>query len=249
MSSKAGTPAAQKDTAEKVFDFLTDPTSHLGAIGTDTQPVAYLIHVAGTTNVRILYGLSPVIDNPFLSGKPEGFRALMRDIMTDMERIPGVMCLPASIVDTHSVELPTDEFFFAKVADASIDKAVPWCRTGTAQDAMTDAEKESKGIMKIIPVRLYTVLDGFGRDLAAAEVAERMMFLLDVEKKEFLRHALNFCKACATHYGTSVRDKVPTTTAGAFASIPSEADKNWVVLRTKQLYPAVAASAPPTNRY
>ena len=178
MSSNAGTPAAQKETAEKVFDFLKDPTSHLGVIGADTQPIAYLLHVAGTTNVCILYGLSPVIDNPFLSMKPESFRALMRDIMTDVEKIPGVMCLPASIVDVHMVEVPTDDYFFDKVADASIDKSAPWCKTGAAQDAMDAADKESKGIMKIVPVPLYTVLDGFAKDLAAAEVAERIKFLL-----------------------------------------------------------------------
>ena len=39
MSSKAGTPAAQKDTAEKVFNFLKNPNFHLATIATDTQPI------------------------------------------------------------------------------------------------------------------------------------------------------------------------------------------------------------------
>ena len=116
MLSKAGTPVAQKEIAEKVFMFLKNPDTHLVAMAADTQPIAYLIHVAGTTNVRVLYGLSPLVDNPFLSVKPTVMRALMRDIVTDLDCIPGLMCLPVSIVDVHSVKVPTDEFYFDTVA-------------------------------------------------------------------------------------------------------------------------------------
>ena len=113
ISDKAGTPAAQKETAEKVFDFIKNPNSHLGTIATDTQPIAYLIHVAGTTNIRVLYGLSPIVANPFQPEKSKLFRALMRDLETEQDRAPSMMCLPATIVDVHAVEVPTDAFYFA----------------------------------------------------------------------------------------------------------------------------------------
>ena len=80
MAENAGTPAAQKETAEKVFDFIKNPNSHLGTIATDTQPIAYLIHVAGTTNIRVVYGLSPIVANPFQPEKPKLFRSLIRDL-------------------------------------------------------------------------------------------------------------------------------------------------------------------------
>ena len=100
--------------------------------------------------------------------------------------------------------------------------------------------------MKIVPVPIYMVLDGFAKDLAVAEVAERMKFLLDIEEKDSVHHALDFCKACATHYyGASACNKIPTIRAGAFASIPSEADKAWAVAGTKQLYPTLVTVSPP----
>ena len=117
-----------------------------------------------------------------------------------------MMCFPATIVDVHVVEVPTDAFYFARLADVAIDKAVPWCKTGTAQGAMQVNDKEAVEMMKIIPVPLFTVVDGFDQDLSAAEVAERIQYLMNVDPKDYLRHALSFCKACATSYGASAKD-------------------------------------------
>ena len=247
LFTKAGTPAAQKETAEFVFDFLKAPALGFGALEADTKPVAYIIHVAGTTNIRVLYGLSPVVKNHLSPERPTLFRALMRDLTSDHDRFPGIMCLPASIMDAQTVQIPTDAFYFAKLADAAIDKTVPWCKTGSAQDAMSNTEKEDAELFKIAPVPFYTVLDGLEQDLPAAEVAERMQFLIDIEHKEYLQHALNFCKACATHYGASAKDKIPTVPAGAFAHIPSEEDKGWAIGRTTQLCPNLAVAAQPTT--
>ena len=241
MSARAGTPAAQKEIAEKVFDFIKNPTSHLASIGVDTQSIAYLLHVPGTTNIRVLYGLSPIVENPFVPDKPKFFRALIRDLENEQDRFPGIMRLPASIVDLHPVEVPTDTFYFDKLADAAIDKSGPWCKTGSAQDAMQNGDKETIDMMKLVPVPLYTVLDGLDQDLSAAKVAERIKFIDDIETKAYLRHALSFCKACATSYGASAREKIPTIAAGAFASIPSAVDKAWALGRTVQLCPSLTS--------
>ena len=39
MSDNAGTPGTQKETAEKVFNFLKNPNFHLATIATDAQPI------------------------------------------------------------------------------------------------------------------------------------------------------------------------------------------------------------------
>ena len=244
LVDNAGTPAAQKETAVKVFDFIKNPNSHLGTIAADTQPIAYLIHVTGTTNIRVVYGLSPIVENPFLPDKPKLFRTLIRDLVSEQDRAPNMMCLPATIVDLHNVEVPTDTFFFDRLADVTLDRAVPWCKTGAAQGAMQDNEKETVALMKIIPVPLYTVVDGFDQDLSAAEVAERLQFLLQVDAKDYLRHALNFCKACATSYGASAKEKIPTIAAVAFARMPTAEDRVWAIGRTVQLCPNLAVTPP-----
>ena len=109
---------------------------------------------------------------------------------------------------------------------------------------MQAPEKETVDMMKIIPVPLYTVLDGFEQGLSAAEVAERMQFLLDLDTKDYVRHALSFCKACATSYGASAKEKIPTIAAGAFARMPTTEDRTWAIGRTVQLCPNLAVTAP-----
>uniref|UniRef100_A0A7S3QJJ1 Uncharacterized protein n=1 Tax=Chaetoceros debilis TaxID=122233 RepID=A0A7S3QJJ1_9STRA len=227
----------KKVTAEKVYGFLTNPNSHLVTIASDTQPIAYLTHVTGTTNVHVLYGFSPIIDNPFQLEKPKLIRALIRDLETDTDHAPGLMCLPASIVEVHAVEVPKDDFYFGKLTDAAIDKSVPWCRTGNAQGAMQNDKKEDLAMMKIIPVPLYTVLDSFEHGLSVAEVAERMNFLDDLESKDYLKHDIVLCKACAITYGVTDRDRIPTIAAGGFANIPTASDKVWAVGCTVQICP------------
>ena len=125
----------------------------------------------------------------------------------------------------HTVEVPTDDFFFAKLADAATDKAIAWCKTGNSQGAMQDTEKEEMEMMKLIPVPLFSVLDGFEQDLHAADVAGRLKFINYMDAKDYLKHTLSFCKACATTYGATAKERVPTIAAGAFATIPSGADK------------------------
>lgn len=242
MSDKAGTPASQKDIAEQVFNFLKDPNQYLGAIGTDTQPVAYLLHVAGTTNVRVLYGLSPVSASPFIPDKPKLFRALMRDLESETARYPAMIRLPANIVEVQGVEVPKEDHFLQQLGDDTIDKTTPWIKTGASNGAMQAGQKETADMMKLVPVPLYTVLDGLEKDLAAGEVFERIKFINDIDNKEFLAHAMNFCKSCVTQYGANA--KKPTVAAGVFAQLPEEADRTWAMGRTMQLCPFLTVQQP-----
>ena len=246
MTASAGTPASQKDIAEQAYTYLKDPTSHLGAIGTDTQPVAYLIHVAGTTTVRVLYGLSPVTDNPFMPEKPKFFRALMRDLDSETARYPGLIKLPANILEVNGVEVPKDDFFLAQLGDDTVDKHTPWLKTGASNGAMTQANKGIAGMMKLVPVPLYTVVDGLEQDLHAGEVFERIKFINALDNREFLSHAMNFCKGCVTQYGANA--KKPTMAADVFAQLPDAGDRAWALGRTMQMCPNVTVQqAAPAN--
>ena len=60
-----------------------------------------------------------------------------------------------------------------------------------------------------------------------------------------MQHALDFCKACSTHYGATTRDRIPTISAGVFASIPSASDKAWAAVRVRQLCPTLQTAPPP----
>ena len=83
LIKEAGSFQDQKEKAQQLYNYLTLPGAHISIIGADTSPVAYLLHVAGTGKLRVLYGLSPPAENSLASINPKAFRALMRDMHKD----------------------------------------------------------------------------------------------------------------------------------------------------------------------
>ena len=75
-----------------------NPTAHLTVLVADTLPVAYLLHLAGTSKLHLLYGLSPVVESSFMPNKLNAFRVLMRDLDKDTDTVPGIMHLPEDIL-------------------------------------------------------------------------------------------------------------------------------------------------------
>ena len=80
LMKDAGSFQDQKEKTQQLYNYLTLPGAHMSVIGADTSPVAYLLHVAGTGKLRVLYGLSPAAESSLASVNPKAFRALMRDM-------------------------------------------------------------------------------------------------------------------------------------------------------------------------
>ena len=169
--------------------------------------------------------------------KPKLFRALMRDLASETARYPGMICLPANILEVQGVEVPKEDYFLQQLGDDMVDKTTPWIKTGTSNGAMLAGEKSVANMMKLVPVPLYTVVNGLGRDLPAGKVFERIKFINDLDSREFLTHAMDFCKGCVTQYGANT--KKPTVTAGVFTHLPDAEDRTWALGRTMQMCPNV----------
>lgn len=164
--------------------------------------------------MRILYGLSPIIANPFQLKKHQLFQALMRDLKSDQDQVPGLMTLLVDSLDVKLVEVPTDDYYLQELAKDTVNKSDPWFKIDSANDAMQPNQKEERNMMKFVPVPLYVVLDCLEQNLSAGEMFECIKFIDDVDNKEYLKHAISFCKGCETIYGACARDKRPTIAAG-----------------------------------
>ena len=234
MTKNAGTLAEQKDKAEMIHDFIVNPTSPLSALDSDSSTVAYILHVAGTNQVRILYGLAPIIENALLPGKPKGYRALMREPENEMAKFPAIMNLPEDLLQIQGVETPTKDHLEGK-KETQAWKEWPFFKTGASADAMKADDKEVKQLMKIAAVPLFAVIDGFEGDLDAEEVHDRLEALNDDDPRAFLKTGMEFCRAALTQYGVSA--KKITVAAGIFARIANQPDKLWAERKTFMLCP------------
>lgn len=242
MTQHAGGNADQKDKAEIIHDFLVNPNSHLSVIDADTSPVAYLLHTAGTGRVRILYGISPVIESILIPGKPKKFRALMREPQNNSARYPGIMVLPEDLLKQESVEVPTCASIQDTLKKNNDIAQWPTFKTGQAQGALKTTEKEAVKLIKIAAVPLFTVIDGLEGDLDALEVYERLSFLQEQDDRPFLKNAMAFCGSCITQYGATA--KRITVSAATFAALPTEEDRAWAMRRTLTLCPDMRVTVP-----
>ena len=234
----------QKEKTAQLYSFIVKPNAHLTVLGADTSPVAYLLHVAGTNKVRVLYGLSPVVQSAFMPSKPKAFRALMRDLEKETDTVPGMMSLPEDILKLEEVTMPTLEHVIKVLDEDTLAKNWPYFKTGTANGALQPDEKDARNVMKIAPVPLFAVIDGLERDLEAVDVFERLKFLAELETTllpAYMAHAMHFCASAMTKY-TSAAKKV-TVSAAVFATLPSQVDKTWALGRILTLCPRMPAPA------
>ena len=233
ICNKAKTMEEQKDHADKVFTVMKDPSKTLPAW--DDEPVAFLIHVTGETKVRVLYGLSPIIKDLYNPTKASFFRALLREPSGPTIRYPGIMSLPAdSCKVLEKLTVPTDVKMTSTIDNDEWDKTWPIFKS-SGQDKLKDTEKEEVAIMKIAPVPWYTVVDGLEEDLEAADMYERLSSIYAHDKRDSIRHAMDFSKACAMQFNASA--KKPTISASYFARLANADDKTWGIARTMGMCP------------
>ena len=208
MTKEAGTLQDQKEKTTQLHNYIVKQDAHMGVLGADTSPVAYLLHVLGTGKVRVLYGLSPVAESTFLP-KAKAFRAFMRDMHNDTDTAPDMMQLPEDILKTEGVTVPTLAHINEQLRDDSMHTNWPYFKSGSGAGALAADEKDIKQLMKIAPVPLFMVIDGLDGDLDAVDVYERLQFLNDMETvtPKYMSHALDFCASAMTSY-TSTAKKI-----------------------------------------
>ena len=223
----------QKDHADKVCSVMMDPATMLP--DHDNKPVAFLIHVTGDTKVRVLYGLSPIIPDIFDPTSVSFFRALMREPSGPTIRYPGIMTLPADTCKVlDKITVPTDAKMKSTIDNDEWDQKWPIFKS-SGQGKLKDSEKEEVSIMKIAPVPWYTVVDGLEEDLEAADMFERLSSIYAHDKRDSIRHAMDFTKACAMQFGANA--KKPTIPASYFAKLANADDKTWGITRTLGMCP------------
>ena len=88
-----------------------------------------------------------------------------------------------------------------------LDKWPSYFKAGGGIGSLQAAENNTRQVMKIAPVPLFTVIDGLERDLEAVDVYERLQFLADIEPTlpAYMAHAMRFCTSAMTKYTSAAK--------------------------------------------
>ena len=228
-----GTVTADKQTAEDVFAFLQRDNANLSDLNEFNEASFFLINVPNSTMVRVVYGIRSTTDTPLNPDATRKLRFLTQDLPDDTAKAPEVLELPTSVSDKVTLSVPSD---------ASFDALAVWPATWNAFSSSSLTDPVNVEIMKIVPVPFFVVRDGLEGDLSAQNVYERLTSMDGWEAKPYLRHAVDFVKACTTKYRANQRH--PHVSAESLMQVVTPRQRAFARLRTVQLCPDLIVTAP-----
>ena len=116
----------------------------------------------------------------------------MRDLDKDTDTVPGMIRLPEDILKMEGVTMPTLAHINKALSEDTMLDKWPYFKAGGGIGSLQAADKDTRQVMKIAPVPLFTVIDGLEGDLEAVDVYERLNFLAEMENMTpaYIAHAM-----------------------------------------------------------
>ena len=131
----------------------------------------------------------------------------MRDLDKDTDTVPGMIRLPEDILKMEGVTIPTLTHINKALSEDTMLDKWPYFKAGGGIGSLQTVDKDTRQLMKIAPVPLFTVIDGLEGDLEAVDVFERLQFLAEIETvtPAYMAHAVHFCASAMTAYTSSAK--------------------------------------------
>jgi hypothetical protein len=227
--------AVHRQRAVDLYQFLVRENKDLLELNMDSQCRTIIIGLPSSSKVRVLHsagcgssgiGAISQIDGKLLFLTGDGGN----DIGT-----PVPMVLPSEAVEQHEAITMSPEQFVTNLTDKG--QNFTWPLTKRTQAVAND----KVSIMNLAPIPAFLVLDGFTKDICAAELYERVMSL-DNHEGEMMSHLKQFLLACIT--GHNIGDFHPSISQEIlFTPIPADA-RRWATKQFKATFPDLQPAPP-----
>jgi hypothetical protein len=228
---------AQRQQALDYFSFLMAPDSQLLQFNADTLPRTALLHLVGTSMVKLVYGIgmgasgigstSP-IDNKLLMLTGDGNATIGP---------PAPLVLPPDMRVSKEMPVMTHVQFVTALRTKG---------NGYSWPLLSNTSVTERGnCMQLAPIPSYLVYDGFYADIDAADVYERVLSV-DTENNAMYDHLKRFLRAClSSHVQGNNRPSVPISIL--IRPAPNEA-KTWAGQKFKASFPTLMPPPAPQNQ-
>jgi hypothetical protein len=225
-----------KQRAVDLYQFFTDPNRNFLQLNLDNTPRPCIVGVPNSKKVRLLHcmgvgasalGTVSVLDDQLLFLTGDGGP----DIGS-----PLPLVLPKSSIDMQRVFTMTPEIFYASMTTEGANYAWPLYPRARANEAQT-----FESVMQLAPIPSFLVLDGFTKDLDAAEIIERMDGLDDTDG-DMYTHLRKFLMACLT--GHNANDRCPRLQLDQILAPVSVQARIWAGKKFQDTYPTLRPRPP-----
>ncbi len=227
----------QQTQAVNLFNFLSDETSSLLALNSDTSAYTFLVHIPGSSKVKLCYGIgvgssglgqtSP-LDDKFISLTGEG---------------GGIIGVPIPFVfpTTARTLQATGVMTHAQCSTTLTTKGANYSWPLLPNSQVTT----SAPVMKLAPIPCFLVYDGIQHQLDAAEVYERILKKQDLTEnsKNMYQHLRRFLRSCLQSHNKTANN--PSLDLNVVAAAPSPEARSWAMANFEKIFPSLQQPDPP----
>ena len=228
--------AEQRTLASNLLEFLLEPTSVLLKLNAEKTPFTFLVHIPGTSNVQLCYGMgvgsSGIRGTSPLKGK---FITLTGDGRKELGT-PSVITFPTTYRTKERMGKMTTDQFTEAIAQVSTPDYYPLVAN---RNVTTTAE-----IMKICPIPPFLVYDGFEGLLDAENVYERTLIQATAEAPELYQHIQDFLLACLQSH--TKNNPSPSLSIKDISGAPPNGAKQWAQHHFNDMFLALS---PPQKQH
>lgn len=227
--------ATQRSRAIELYDLLSSSQpSDVLRLNSDSILRTALLHIPNTECVKVVYGLG--VWTPGLACNAKDYQVLaLTGRVANAGSIPQVLAI--DIDATKKQEIPTmthAEFVAAMDTKLREGKDVFWPLGHGARAT------QNNPVMQIAPIPAFLVYDGFGKDLDAIEVYERVLSVRECRECDMFAHLRAFLRTCLITHNNSKVPR-PFVKNDTFFKAPPQHALEWAVARFKALMPSSAA--------
>jgi hypothetical protein len=232
--------AVHRQNAIDLYQFLVDDAKQLLQLNVDATPRTAVLGLPNSSKVRLLHCLGAGASGIGAISPTDGKLLCLTGDGDQEIGAPTPMVLPPEVLELREVICMTEAQFLTQLAEKGPTYTWPLVSRLRANE-----ENQPKLVMQIAPIPAFLILDGFTKDVDAAELLERI-FSLDNTDGEMYQHLKSYLQACLT--GHNLGDPSPRISQDIVFAPPPLTARRWAKSRFARSFPTlIPAPAPPAN--
>ena len=232
----------QEKNCKEFFEFISQHSTDVGILNTETTPYTFLVHIPGTRRLKVCYGMGSGVSFGGLKGSTINDKALA--LSGDYQagvRYPTVLTFPIdSIVSPLKVKTPTynDLFNINRTygANKPPDTRVTFFKSGDLVEMVK--------LHHIAPIPAFLIKDHIDKSIDALVIIDRLQCIQQLNPnytttkcRLVYRHALNYCMNVLVN--RTKKEITNTFSLQHFMGDNDEDAHTWKQQRLQQQFPTI----------
>ena len=225
----------QMTQAVNLFTFLRNDSSSLLELNADASAYTFLVHIPGSSKVKLCYGLGVGASGLGQTSPLDGNFVSLAGDGGGIMGTPIPFVFPTTARTSQQMKVMKHSQFSTSLTTKGNNYSWP-----LLPNAQVDTQAS---LMKLAPIPSFLVYDGVQNQLDAADIYERVLHQEKTdENKDMLQHLRRFLRSCLQSHPKN--SSTPSLDLEIFAAAPTTEARTWANNKFKSMFPGLAPQPP-----